>query len=99
MKFSDIYTYQTGIAVLHNYLKINELNYLDFEEFNTEYSMLKITNDFLFCITEKDIDKVIKKYNLYKWYINNDIDLYIIDILDFISILKSHIVPDCVFLY
>jgi hypothetical protein len=99
MKFSDIYTYQTGLSVLHNYLKINELNYLDFEEFNTEYSMLKITNDFLFCITEKDINKVIKKYNLYKWYLNNDIDLYIIDILDFISILKSHIVPECAFLY
>ena len=88
---SDIYPYQTGLNVLHSFLKIDKLNKQDFE---CETQLLSITNDFLFCITINDFNKVVKKYKLYNWYIDNNIDLYIDSILVFINVLKSKMIPN-----
>lgn len=91
---SDIYPYQTGLNVLHSFLKIDKLNHQDFEHFYCDTQLLSITNDFLFCITINDFNKVVNKYKLYNWYINNNIDLYIYEILTFINILKSQMIPN-----
>jgi hypothetical protein len=93
---ADIYTYQTGLNVLHTYLKIDTLHFADFEHFYTEQSLMNITNDFLFCITENDFNNVINKYKLYNWYITNNIDSYLDEILLFINVLKSKIIPNCI---
>jgi hypothetical protein len=96
---TDIYTYQTGLNVLHLFLKIDKLNYLDFDDFYCETELLAITNDFLFCITINDFNNVINKYKLYDWYLTNNIDLHLNDILDFINVLKSKMIPNFYLFY
>jgi len=92
--YQDIYSYQTGLNVLHTYLKLDQLDYNDFKGFYNQTAMLQIPNDFLFCTKDKHFYKIVKKYNLYEWYLKNNIDLYLDEILEFIIVLKSKLISN-----
>ena len=91
---SDVYSYQKGLKILFQYLRLNEIDIDKLKNIYNKTECLSIANDFLYCIKDKHFYKIVEKYNLYEWYINNDVDLYLDEILEFIITLKNKMVSN-----
>ena len=90
----DIYSYQKGLEILFTYLRLEQLDFDKFENIYNKTERLTVANDFLFCVKDKHFFKIVKKYKLYEWYIHNDIDVYLDEILEFIITLKKKMVSN-----
>ena len=94
----DIYSYQKGLEILFTYLRLEQLDFDKLDNIYNKTERLTIANDFLFCLNDKHFFKVVKKYKIYDWYLDNDVDLYLDEILEFIITLKSKLVSNYYFI-
>lgn len=91
---TDIYSYQKGLDILFTYLKLDELDINKLDNIYNQSECLTIANDFLFCTKDKHFFKIVEKYKIYEWYLNNNVDLYLDEILEFIVTLKHKMVSN-----
>jgi hypothetical protein len=92
--FDDIFSYQKGLEILFTYLQLDQVNYNKLDNIYNQTERLIIANDFLFCIKDKHFFKVVEKYNIHEWYLHNNIDMFLDEILEFIITLKNKIVSN-----